>query len=640
MALPPEVVTIKIRGSCCIAQLVARCLRFERRMNPIHISAALVAAVRLAEQGNWLPVDAAGAFEAEGAARGAVRAAASREGVLPLWRGLERMEWQQEEAWQEVQHEQVQREEHRQQKAQQQKQQQQEHRQQKAQQQEQQQQEQQQQEEQHNGSWETRPPHPAQALPWKHQRLHLRKRLRWTVDALVRRLASQRVLCGGREIGNVLWALARLGAPPPPPPLLRQLLGQFADALPGTSCTSISNTLYALAVMGCAPPPEWTDQVLYSFVAHATGPRHARPARHGQPAQHGASPRGGCEGDYTSSGGGGVGGDPRDPWVCSPQAVSNVVWALGCIRQRHVARVWVPALVRLLRGAARPDSPQVLANVLAGCARLGLGGGSSPGRELTADLERLLCDSAPLLASAKPAELATIAWAAGQLALPLDSSFFAASGRLLGSSSHGELAIVLHGAARCGAAPPPSWLASYMVAASRQLLAFDAWELSVVLWALGVMRVQPEVSFVEAVLNAFCQRAAVALEGHGVAREAALQDNTKLEQQHEQQEQRQDPEQNQQQKQQRQQQQQQQHQRRQQQQQKQQEQEQQQEQQQQNKVFSSAAGERLAQHEDGGSMAGAVTRMVRALGMMRYRPSARVMASLMAAAEKLLPEFR
>ncbi|GBF96826.1 hypothetical protein Rsub_09682 [Raphidocelis subcapitata] len=435
--LPAPLLTAKLRSAGSVLVLVARCERHGEDMNPIHISAALVAAARLVEAGRWLP---------ESLGQGPGGGGQGGDG--------------------------------------------------------------------------------AEAV---------RARLDAAVARLVSRLAALRALCGGREIGNALWALARLGAPPPEP-LLRALLGQFADALPGTSCTSIAHVLHALAVMGLAPDPAWTDQVLYSFLAHAT-----RARRRASSGGGGVRDR---DGGSSSSGDGGGGGPQaaadaqRDPWECSAQAVATVVWSLGRIGQRHVARVWAPALVKLLHGAA-PASAVVAANVLVGVARLGLApahearraarynspaaapGAAGAAAAFADDLARLLAESAPLLRAAAPRELAAIAWAAGQLELSAgpawEAAFWSASLAALPSFPPRALSAAAHGAARARLAPPDGWARALLGAVAAAGGGFSAGELSGLLWALARLGIRPEPAWMEAAVGTVAQRLeeAVARSGGG-----------------------------------------------------------------------------------------------------------------------------
>jgi len=451
--IPPSFITVKLRTSTSVEQLVSRCDHYARALNPIHVSAALVAAVRLVEGDRWLASQTRAAGDSSGS----------------------------------------------------------------------------------SSNQDLAGPELAAA------RSRIGGRLGDALDALVSTLAAQRALCSGREIGNALWALARLTAlgqlrAPPPRQLVRRLLDQFADTLPGTSCASIAHAVHALAVLGISPAPEWTDQVLYSFVARATSGRHH--------ARQGATT------SSTSSSSSTTTTTTTSLWDCSPQAVSNLVWALGELQQRHVARVWVPSLVRLLR-TWRPTVPQVTANVLTACAKLQLGaahanrdarrhgvdahthGHGQPQQrtgstnsssslhaaELAADLSWLLCSSAPLLHAALPKELSAITWAAGQLELQPDpawaAAMWAASLQLLPTFSPGALCTIIHGVARCGLAPPPAWVAAYLTAAARAAPGFTTIELSVVLWALSAAAVQPEPRWMEGMVGAFARGVAAAAAAGG-----------------------------------------------------------------------------------------------------------------------------
>ena len=583
-ALPARHLTVLLRDAGSVEALVDACSSHLGAMNPIHATAALVAAARLKERGRWLARDAdAGADGAGADGTGTIAAADAARRRVEL---------------------------------------------------------------------------EAERLPS-------------TVAALVSRLAAQRALCGGREIASSLWALARLGAPPPPPRVLRALLAQFSDALPATSCTSIAHALHALASMRPAlapPPPEWTDQALYSFVAHATAAAAASGAGVGR-AQAQASPSGQQQQQQQQQqeeeeeqrqqledgaiDGGADGASDRDPWACSPQAVSNVVWALARFGQRGVARVWVPALVRLLRArrGAAAIAPQVAANVLSACAKLALtpaaearaaawrGAGRPPAAAaaasyasaaaddddgdsvseqrqqpphhqqqhqqpppasagdaaaaaLAADLLWLLDAVAPRLGAARPCELAALGWAVGQLELAPGAGFvdalFAASRDAMRSGALGprELAGLAHGAARRSIAlrappPPADWVAALLAAAGAALPRMTAADASVTLWAVAALGVRPAPAWLDAAVGDFAAR--VPALGAAAAVAAAAAEHEEVEEE---------------------------------------------------EAGAAAPAPPPAAAADA---AAAVSRALRALAEMRYRPAAPALAALLAAAERLAP---
>ncbi|PNW82501.1 hypothetical protein CHLRE_06g281500v5 [Chlamydomonas reinhardtii] len=207
------------------------------------------------------------------------------------------------------------------------------------------------------------------------------------VDALADRFKALLPQASGREVATVLWSLAKLGRPPP-----RALLAAVVAE------------------------EERRRQLRSPGGAAATGPPAAGGTGYhplaGATSSIGSSSRGSVGRSDGAGGGTGTGAAAAGPVGllladAAPQAVANILWALGTWRAAGPPDL-VPALLARTAAALPAFTPHDTAHVLWGLAHVG----ARPRRAL---LARLVAHAAAQAPATAPQGLAMMAWACRRL---------------------------------------------------------------------------------------------------------------------------------------------------------------------------------------------------------------------------------
>jgi hypothetical protein len=350
-----------------------------------------------------------------------------------------------------------------------------------------------------------------------------------------------------RDLATVLWACARLRAPPSRP-LLHNMLVEASDKLGMFNSQDLANTLWALAALGARPPDGWcaaaVDEAaaklplfrpqelastLWALAALGYRPGEAQLAALARASAALAH----CYGPQELSmalwgfarqrhgGGAGAGGGAAGGWLAphlaalqaqlgrmEPRGLANSAWALAAL----AADVPAPLHRALQRRAAQllPQAPLQEAAILmcALCRMQRLSGGRL--RPSEALQRAFFAATAPLLAAARSADLAQLAWAcaAGRLRAPVPWLLRlceAAEGGIDGFSP-GELALLGASVSRLGPGLPlpPGWRRGYAQQAGLLLDRCGAQDLAHIIVALARWRLRPPPEWAAEFFDASC----------------------------------------------------------------------------------------------------------------------------------------
>lgn len=374
------------------------------------------------------------------------------------------------------------------------------------------------------------------------------------IASVLQVLLAKHHLCSGREVATVLWCLAKLQQTVPAA-AVQQLLCQYVDVMPSSSCQATVMVLYALAKLGHQPGAASLDCLL-----HAVAKSHYEQAaldnrRSPYPgvassiiAQHSKhntvqQRQGPYQQQQLQCSLPNAAGQQQHAWE-----LAQSIWALARLQQPGIAQIWLLPLLQLLYISSSQQQPggrggsfpgllahgcQLRAMTLWSCAsitrswRLQLQADPRPLQGSSAQLQgqqqqqrqqRLqaaVAHQAGLLLQAheqyldqlQPQSACMLLWSINRMGLAPSPSwcqgFYTAAQRIVSQLSPSQCAALLCGAAYLPQRPPPTLCASCLSVLAPQLHSLPAAQLSQLLRACGRLRVRPPVQWVTALLDAF-----------------------------------------------------------------------------------------------------------------------------------------
>jgi len=374
------------------------------------------------------------------------------------------------------------------------------------------------------------------------------------IASVLQVLLAKRHLCSGREVATVLWCLAKLQQTVPAA-AVQQLLCQYVDVLPSSSCQATVMVLYALAKLGHQPGAASLDCLLHAVAKSHYGQAALDSRRPPYPgvasaliAQHSKhntvqQRQGPYQQQQLHHSLPNAPGKQQDAWE-----LAQSIWALARLQQPGVAQTWLLPLLQLLYISSNQQQPgglggsppgllahgcHLCAMTLWSCASITrswrlqpqaeprpLQGSSAQlqGQQRQQRLQAAVAHQAGLLLQAyeqylhqlQPQSACMLLWAINRMGLAPSPSwcqgFYTGTQRIVSRLSPSQCAALLCGAAYLPTRPPPTLCASCLSVLAPQLHSLPAAQLSQLLRACGRLRVRPPVQWVTALLEAFLAR--------------------------------------------------------------------------------------------------------------------------------------